>query len=87
MFTVEVCKREKISIEDDASEVAYDLFCIICLLQWNFRPQCCYEEVDVSNVNNCIIITVNIGTYFKTIAIVKLGNVIVLPQFGIRNSA
>ena len=80
MFTVEVCKREKISIEDDASEVAYDLFCIICLLQWNFRPQCCYEEVDVSNVNNIIIIAVNIGTYFKTIAIVKLGNVIVFVE-------
>lgn len=80
MFTVEVCKREKISIEDDASEVAYDLFCIICFLQWNFRPQCCYEEVDVSNVNNCIIIAVNIGTYFKTIAIVKLGNVIVFVE-------
>jgi len=55
MFKVEVCKREKISIEDDASEVAYDLFCIICLLQWNFRPQCCYEEVDVSYVYNSIV--------------------------------
>lgn len=80
MFKVEVCKREKISIEDDASEVAYDLFCIICLLQWNFRPQCCYEEVDVSYVYNCIVIAVNIGTYFKTKAIVKLGNVIVFVE-------
>ena len=77
MFTVEVCKREKLFIEEDASEVAYDLFRIVCLLQGNLRPQSCYDEVDVFYVYNSIIITVNVGTYFKTKAIVKLGNVII----------
>ena len=46
----------------------------------NIESHRCYEEVDVSNVNNIIIIAVNIGTYFKTIAIVKLGNVIVFVE-------
>ena len=80
MFKVEVCKREKISIEDDASEVAYDLFCIICLLQWNFRPQCCYEEVDVSYVYNSIVIAVNIGTYFKEIAVGQCRHIIIFVE-------
>lgn len=78
MLTVEVCKREKFSIEGDASEVAYDLFRIVCLLQGNLRPKCCYDEVDVFYTYNSIIITVNVRTYFKTKAIVKLSNVIVL---------
>ena len=77
MLTVEVCKREKLFIEEDASEVAYDLFRIVCLLQGNLRPQSCYDEVDVFYVYNSIIITVNVGTYFKTKTIVKIGNVIV----------
>ena len=80
MFTVEVCKREKLFIEEDASEVAYDLFRIVCLLQGNLRPQSCYDEVDVFYVYNSIIITVNVGTYLKTKAIVKLGNVIVFVE-------
>ena len=80
VFKVEVCKREKLSIEEDASEVAYDLFRIVCLLQGNLRPQSCYDKVDVFYVYNSIIITVNVGTYFKTKAIVKLGNVIVFVE-------
>ena len=47
VLTIKVCKREKLSIEEDASEVAYDLFRIVCLLQGNLRPQSCYDEVDV----------------------------------------
>lgn len=78
MLTVEVSKREKLSIEEDASEVTYDLFRIVRLLQGNLRPQCCYDEVDVFYTYNSIIITVNVRTYFKTKAIVKLSNVIVL---------
>ena len=38
VLTVEVCKREKLFIEGDASEVAYDLLRIVCLLQGNLRP-------------------------------------------------
>lgn len=33
MFAVEISKGENIAIEDDAPEVAYHLFRIICLLQ------------------------------------------------------
>ena len=80
MLTVEVCKREKLFIEEDASEVAYDLFRIVCLLQGNLRPQSCYDEVDVFYVYNSIIITANVGTYFKTKTIVKIGNVIVFIE-------
>ena len=80
MLTVEVCKREKLFIEEDASEVAYDLFRIVCLLQGNLRPQSCYDEVDVFYVYNSIIITVNVGTYFKTKTIVKIGNVILFIE-------
>lgn len=80
MLTVEVCKREKFFIEEDASEVAYDLFRIVCLLQGYLRPQCCYDEVDVFYTYNSIIITVNVGTYIKTKAIVKLGNVIAFVE-------
>ena len=80
MLTVEVCKREKFSIEEDSLEVAYDLFRIVCLLQGNLRPQCCYDEVNVFYMYNSIIIAVNIGTYFKTKAIVKIGNVIVFVE-------
>ena len=77
---VEVRKREKLFIEENASEVAYDLFRIVCLLQGNLRPQCCYDEVNVFYMYNSIIIAVNIGTYFKTKAIVKIGNVIVFVE-------
>ena len=86
MFTVEVCKREKLFIEEDASEVAYDLFRIVCLLQGDLRPQSCYDEVDVFYVYNSIIITVNVGTYFKTKAIVKLGNVLVFVELMIAHA-
>ena len=80
VLTVEVCKCEKFSIEEDASEVAYDLFRIVRLLQGDLRPQSCYDEVDVFYVYNSIILTVNVGTYFKAKAIVKLGNVIVFVE-------
>ena len=86
MLTVEVCKREKLFIEEDASEVAYDLFRIVCLLQGNLRPQSCYDEVDVFYVYNSIIITVNVGTYFKTKAMVKLGNVIICVELMIAHA-
>lgn len=80
MLTVEVCKREKLSFEEDASEVAYDLFRVVCLLQGYLRPQRCYDEVDVSYTYNSIIIAVNVGTYFKTKAIVKPGNIIIFVE-------
>ena len=50
MLTVEVCKGEKFSIEENTSEVAYDLLRIVRLLQWNIRPQCRYDEIDVTNI-------------------------------------
>ena len=80
MLTVEICKGEKFSIEEDTSEVAYDLLRIVRLLQWNLRPQRRYDEIDVTNMYNSIIIAVNIGAYFKAIAIVKFGNVIVFVE-------
>ena len=86
MLTVEVCKREKLSIEKDASEVAYDLFRIVRLLQGDLRPQSCYNEVDVFYVYNSIIIAVNVATYFKTKAIVKLSNVIVFVELMIAHA-
>ena len=55
MLTVKVCKGEKFSIEEDTSEVAYDLLRIVRLLQWNLRPQCRYDEIDVTNMYNSII--------------------------------
>ena len=80
MLTVEVSKREYFAIEDDTPEVAYHLFCIICLLQGDPGPQCGYDEVNVTDMYYGIIIAVDIGAYFKTIAIVKLCDVVELVE-------
>ena len=55
MFAVEISKGENIAIEDDAPEVAYHLFRIICLLQGDPGPQCGYDEVNVAYMSTAII--------------------------------
>lgn len=80
MFPVEISKGENIAIEDDAPEVAYHLFRIICLLQGNPGPQCGYDEVYVAYMHHGIIIAVDIRTYFKAIAIVQLCDVVELVE-------
>ena len=80
MFTVEISKGENIAIKDDALEVAYHLFRIICLLQGNPGPQCSDYEVYVTYMHHGIIIAVDIRAYFKTIAIVQLCDVVELVE-------
>ena len=76
MFLIEIRKGEKVAIEDDAPEVAYHLFRVVCLLQGDLCPQCRYDEVNVSYMYDSVIIAVDIRTYFKTITVVKLGDVV-----------
>lgn len=80
MFTVEISKGENIAIKDDAPEVAYHLFRIICLLQGNPGPQSSYDEVNVAYMYYGIIIAVDIRAYFKAIAIVQLCDVVELVE-------
>lgn len=80
MFAVEISKGENIAIEDDAPEVAYHLFRIICLIQGDPGPQCGYDEVNVTYMYYGIIIAVDIRAYFKAIAIVQFCDVVELVE-------
>ena len=80
MFLIEIRKGEKVAIEDDAPEVTYHLFRIICLLQGDSGPQSSYDEINVAYMYYGIIIAVDIRTYFKAIAIFKLCDVVELVE-------
>ena len=80
MFLIEIRKGEKVAIEDDAPEVTYHLFRIICLLQGNHGPKRRDDEINVAYMHYGVIIAVDIRTYFKTIAIFKLCDVVKLVE-------
>ena len=61
VFAIEIGKGEVVLAVENATEVADTMLCDIGILQGDIGPKCRYDDVDVLNMDNGIIVIVDIG--------------------------